>query len=214
MRQGLTLNWKSVAKLKLGVNMKTYCFLLMLFLFSVSYSTAQTKSDALLVMQVNKNYNTSNGYLKNFMNDPSSKKIINEKRDPGHAMLISALWPGLGQFYNGPTETTKGTIMAAGQGGLLLLAIIGALNPTEETVGSGYYKVSAATGINPLVWVGIIGMLGNSIYSMIDAGNRAKELNAEEGLSFQINMFNNLPHLVGKSISNDFGANISFKINF
>ncbi|MHB8338322.1 MAG: hypothetical protein ACYDEE_12995 [Ignavibacteriaceae bacterium] len=199
--------------------MKTYCFLLMLFLFSVSYSTAQTKSDALLVMQVNKNYNTSNGYLKNFMNDQSSKKIISEKREPGHAMLISALWPGLGQFYNGPTETTKGTIMAVGQGGLLLLAIIGALNPSEGSVGGGSYSGGTLSydvktpSINPLVWVGIIGMLGNSIYSMIDAGNRAKELNAEEGLSFQINMFNNMPHLVGKSISNDFGANISFKIN-
>lgn len=193
--------------------MKIFYFLLMLVILSVSYSTAQTKKDALWVMQMNTEHLTTNNYIMNSIIDQVNKGTSDERRDPGHAMLISALWPGLGQFYNGSTETTKGTIMAAGQGGLLLLTIIGALNPTEETVSNGYYSVNAATGINPLVWVGIIGMLGNSIWSIIDAGNRAKELNAEEGLSIQINMINNIPHLIGRNIYNEFGANISLKIN-
>ena len=69
----------------------------------------------------------------------SSKQSTDGVRDPGHAMLISALWPGLGQFYNGPTESTKGTIMAVAQGGFLLMTIIGAANPTEQSVGNSYY---------------------------------------------------------------------------
>jgi TM2 domain-containing membrane protein YozV len=36
-----------------------------------------------------------------------------EKKDPAQAVLLSVLWPGIGQFYVG--DPIKGTIMALGQ---------------------------------------------------------------------------------------------------
>jgi hypothetical protein len=209
----LNFNLKIVAKLKLGVIMKTYYLLFAVFIALSGFASAQFQNESLSISQadISKAYGDNVISLDNQFN----KTLLIEKLDPGHAMLMSAVWPGLGQFYNGPTETTKGTIMAIGQGGLFILMIVGALNPSEPTVSNTYssINVNVASAINPLLWVGLIGMLGNSIYSIIDAGNRAKELNAEEGFSFQINMFNNLPHLIGTNISNKFSANLSFKIN-
>ena len=198
--------------------MKTLSFLSVLVLLSVSFSTAQIKNDVLLVDHPNKDYSYSNCYLSNFVNYNYYEKTGQEKRDPSHAMWLSLEWPGLGQFYNGPTETTKGTIMAVGQGAFLLVAIIGAATPNEGSVGGTHnYGTTISVdvqqpSINPLLYVGLIGMVGNYIWSMIDANNRAQELNAENGFSLQLKLNNDLPQLVGNNTSNAFGMNLLFKI--
>ena len=195
--------------------MKIYYLLFAVFITLSGFASAQFRNENLSQAMSTADISKVSGENMSLFATQFNKTLLIEKRDPGHAMLMSAVWPGLGQFYNGPTETTKGTIMAVGQGGFFILMIVGALNPSEPAVSNTYssINVNVASAINPLLWVGLIGMLGNSIYSIIDAGNRAKELNAEEGFSFQINMFNNLPHLIGTNISNKFSANLSFKIN-
>ena len=93
---------------------------------------------------------------------------------PVVALLLSGIWPGLGQAYNGPTEKKKGAIMAVTQGGLWVMTIAGAAKSTTQ---------GGRAHINPLVWVGFIGILGNNLYSMYDAGTRASAINAANGFS-------------------------------
>ncbi len=173
--------------------MKTYFVLFAVFIALSGFASAQFRNENL--SQTISTADISKVSRENMSSFAAQfdKTLLIENRDPGHAMLMSAIWPGLGQFYNGPTETTKGTIMAVGQGGFFILMIVGALNPSEPTVSNTYssINVNVASAINPLLWVGLAGMIGNYIYSIIDAGNRAKELNAQEGISIQIHSFPN-----------------------
>ena len=173
--------------------MKTYYVLFAVFIALSGFASAQFRNENLSQAISTADISKVSGENMSSFAAQFDKTLLIEKRDPGHAMLMSAIWPGLGQFYNGPTETTKGTIMAVGQGGFFILMIVGALNPSEPTVSNTYssINVNVASAINPLLWVGLAGMIGNYIYSIIDAGNRAKELNAQEGISIQIHSFPN-----------------------
>ena len=179
--------------------MKTYFVLFAVFIALSGFASAQFRNENLSQAISTADISKVSGENMSLFAAQFNKTLLLEKRDPGHAMLMSAIWPGLGQFYNGPTETTKGTIMAVGQGGFFILMIVGALNPSEPTVSNTYssINVNVASAINPLLWVGLAGMIGNYIYSIIDAGNRAKELNAQEGISIQIHSLPNAPRLYG-----------------
>ena len=179
--------------------MKTYFVLFAVFIALSGFASAQFRNENLSQAISTADISKVSGENMSLFAAQFNKTLLLEKRDPGHAMLMSAIWPGLGQFYNGPTETTKGTIMAVGQGGFFILMIVGALNPSEPTVSNTYssINVNVASAINPLLWVGLVGMIGNYIYSIIDAGNRAKELNAEEGISIDLNTFQRTPLVYG-----------------
>jgi TM2 domain-containing membrane protein YozV len=191
---------------------KYFLFFVMLIAFP-GITLAQFQNEMLFSSQADNSSKVTS--LDNQFNNT----LLGQKRDPGHAMLMSAVWPGLGQFYNGPTETTKGTIMAIGQGGFLLVTLIGALNPSEGSVGNGGYSNGTFNydvkqpSINPLVWIGLVGMVGNCIYSMIDANNRAKELNADEGISIQIKPLPNMLRAYSLNAADNLIFCISMKIS-
>lgn len=94
------------------------------------------------------------------------------KREPVVALILSLLYPGIGQFYNGPTETKKGLIMAGAAAGSFVLMVAGASSTDSD--GS---SVAA---------LGALGYTGVAVYSMYDAATRAGQLNREHGLAFNI----------------------------
>jgi len=78
-------------------------------------------------------------------------------------MLLSALWPGLGQFYVG--QPVKGALMAIGQVGLLIPLIDVIKSAKTEKYGDVQgYRTEIILAL----------MIGNLIYSVIDAGITAK----------------------------------------
>lgn len=93
-------------------------------------------------------------------------------KSPGTAALFSVLIWGGGQFYN--EETTKGVIMLALGVGFFALALDGVdeygCDPTEY----------CAPWALP---VGITGMLGVSVWSIVDASAGAKRWNRAHGLA-------------------------------
>ena len=194
--------------------MKTYYVLFAMFIALSGCASAQFQNEVFSHTVSPADISKVSGENMSLFAAQFNNTLLIEKRDPGHAMLMSAIWPGLGQFYNGPTETTKGTIMAVGQGGFFILMIVGALNPSEPTVSNTYssINVNVASAINPLLWVGLVGMIGNYIYSVIDAGNRAKELNAEEGISIQIHSLPNTPRLYGLVPGDNINLYMSLRI--
>lgn len=78
---------------------------------------------------------------------------INMRKDPGMALVMSMVVPGLGQMYNG--EMIKGFI-------ILFFSVV--------------FMVGAFAIILPIIICILIWLFG-----MFDAYNRAKEINAEEG---------------------------------
>lgn len=104
------------------------------------------------------------------------------KREPVISFVLSLVWPGLGQLYNGPTEKTKGIVMIAVAGGTLAMMMAGAADDCE--IGPNF--TVDCGGNDALVAIGALGYLGNYIYSIIDAPVRAGKINRERGLTLDV----------------------------
>lgn len=151
--------------------------------------------------------NFANSAISNFRStdvissayNQSEMQDTEKRKDPKQAMLLSALWPGIGQFYVG--EPVKGTLMAVGQIGFLI-PFLDALS-AAETEKYGDTQSFRAQLI-------LAFMVGNIIYSVIDAGKTAKALN--EGLSFQLEKSDFSPNSLGKNMSNGLCAKILLKV--
>lgn len=136
-----------------------------------------------------------------FSHNISIAQVNKERKDPAQAFLLSVLWPGIGQFY--VRDPIKGTIMAVGQT-VFLVAYIDAISASKTEK----YGDTQATRAGLLLCF----MIGNVIYSAVDAGNTARALNDGEGLSLQLDKSNYLPNSIGKNISNDICAKILFRV--
>lgn len=104
------------------------------------------------------------------------------KREPVVAFVLSLVWPGLGQLYNGPTERTKGWVMVAVAGGTLAMMMAGAAGECEF---DNNFNLDCG-GNDTLIAIGAIGYLGNYIYSVIDAPVRAGRINREKGFVLDV----------------------------
>ena len=140
--------------------MKTVCSLFFLFVFFHSYADAQTNRSVFLLKG-----NISNLY--NDLNISANKQLAmlptTDTKDPITAMLLSAAWPGIGQFYVG--EPVKGTLMAVGQLALLF-PLLDALKAakTEKYGDTNEYRAEIILAL----------MIGNLVYSVVDAGKAAQ----------------------------------------
>lgn len=178
--------------------MKTVYSLFFLFVFLHSYVNAQTNRSGFLL----------NDYINNVHNDlniSANNQLAplptTNKKDPTTAMLLSAAWPGIGQFYVG--EPIKGTVMVVGQIALLV-PLLDALSAakTEKYGDTNAYRAEIMLAL----------MIGNLVYSIIDAGKTARALNSGEGISFQLDKTNYLPNSFGENISTDLCAKILLKV--
>jgi hypothetical protein len=103
------------------------------------------------------------------------------KKEPAVGLLLSLVWPGLGQFYNGPTERTKAWVMTgAGVGTVVMMA---AGMGSEITCINSSCEDNSNAG---LFWLGFLGHIGTKVYSMYDAATSAGRLNREHGLTFNV----------------------------
>ena len=105
------------------------------------------------------------------------------KREPAVALVLSWLVPGLGQLYNGPTETKKGVAMMGAQAGFIALTWFGAYHNTCST--ADIYSFDGC-GVSPLTWIGLAGAAGNTINSMYDGYTKAGALNRRHGLALSV----------------------------
>ena len=103
------------------------------------------------------------------------------KREPVISFVLSLVFPGLGQLYNGPTEKTKGIVMLAVAGGTLGMMIAGGSGDCEFD-----NNFELECGNETLTAIGAIGFLTNAIYSVIDAPIRAGAINRERGLTLDV----------------------------
>lgn len=131
------------------------------------------------------------------------------EKDPAVSVLLSALIPGIGQYYNG--DITKGVIMnVLYAGGWALYFAAGYSEEWEEDeyywASYGYYYEEET----PWLYVGLGMVVGTWVWSMIDAGVTASDYNdrLREGKPGYGHMYEN--YLNEKIILGiDFGANIN-----
>ena len=109
---------------------------------------------------------------------PSAQQDVyyGSEKDPAVAALLSALIPGVGQYYNG--DVTKGVIMnALYLGGW---AVYFAAGYSEEWESDDYYWASYGYYYEeetPWLYVGLGMVVGTWVWSMIDAGISASDYN-------------------------------------
>jgi hypothetical protein len=103
------------------------------------------------------------------------------KREPVISFVLSLVWPGLGQLYNGPTEKTKGVVMIAVAGATLGMMIAGASGECEFRSN---FEIDC--GNDTLAAIGALGYLTNFVWSVVDAPIRAKAINRERGLALDV----------------------------
>jgi hypothetical protein len=103
------------------------------------------------------------------------------KRNPGAALLLSLLTPGLGQFANG--QLLKGGFCLA----IWLLSLL-ALNLTDagkdlfkQFLGfaTGRFVKGAGEPVSPLFWMLVVLAAGIWVYSIVDAAVSASKLNED-----------------------------------
>ncbi len=175
---------------------------LLLFLFLYSFSSAQT----------NKNISTLENKVKDYqkkVNNQSKPPDVNqfsmppieEKKSVIAAMLLSAIWPGGGQFYNG--DYIKGSLMSLGQVACLV-PLISALDAakTEKYGDTNAFRAEIILAL----------MVGNLIYSVIDAGTTARTLSSGVGLTIQLEKSNYLFNSLGENISKNLCTKILIKV--
>ena len=110
---------------------------------------------------------------------PPSPAFI--RREPVVALVLSLVFPGIGQLYNGPTEAHKGFIMMAAGAGAIAVAVIGASRTCSVSD-----ILNNSCGTSPLLYVGYLAYLGDTVYSAYDGYSRAGELNKEHGFAFNV----------------------------
>jgi TM2 domain-containing membrane protein YozV len=103
------------------------------------------------------------------------------KREPVISFVLSLVFPGLGQLYNGPTERNKGIIMLAVAGGTLAMMVAGSSGDCEL---NDDFEIDC--GNDTLSTIGAVGYLANFVYSVIDAPIRAGQINRERGLVLDV----------------------------
>lgn len=108
---------------------------------------------------------------------------LESEKNPAVAFVLSFLVPGGGQFYNG--ENKKGGIMLGGVLGGVVLMFAGASEVVED-IDTGEEE----TGGAGKVVLGILGVAGCSLWSMIEAPIAANKINkkirsAKAGKSFR-----------------------------
>ena len=158
----------------------------------------------------NQNQNQyQNQYQNGYNNQPN---IYNPKyKNPGTALLWSLLIPGGGQFYNG--EAGKGILMLGMSVGFDVLSAI----------GSSMYVYDYSSGGILLELVGLAGVIGTSIWSMVDASNSAKKLNFQNGLGLNFKLDKNTDlalqpdfkydYYGGNKLNPIFGAKLSLSLH-
>ncbi|MHB8871977.1 MAG: hypothetical protein ACYC5G_06000, partial [Candidatus Doudnabacteria bacterium] len=81
--------------------MKTYYVLFAVFIALSGFASAQLRNENFSQAISTADISKVSGENMSLFAAQFNKTLLTEKRDPGHAMLMSAIWPGLGQFYNG-----------------------------------------------------------------------------------------------------------------
>lgn len=104
--------------------------------------------------------------------DEQYEDYSGSEKSPALAVLLSAVIPGLGQYYNG--DVVKGVIMdVLWIGGWTVYATAG----YEEVYEYGYYYSYYYEQETEWLYIGLGVALGTSIWSMIDAGISASNYN-------------------------------------
>lgn len=96
-------------------------------------------------------------------------------KEPSTALLLSLFIPGGGQIYN--KETTKGLLMMGGY--IVCVATMFKEETTRDDYSWGYIETTKTKTQTPQ----LIGVLGITIWSMIDAYQGANRFNNKYGLS-------------------------------
>jgi hypothetical protein len=104
------------------------------------------------------------------------------RREPVLALVLSLVFPGIGQLYNGPTEQHKGFIFMGIGAGALAITMIGA----SRTCSVSDILSSGGCSTSPLLYLGYLGYVGDEVYSAYDGYSRAGELNKEHGLALNV----------------------------
>ncbi|MEK9149118.1 MAG: hypothetical protein AAB267_03615 [Candidatus Desantisbacteria bacterium] len=100
-------------------------------------------------------------------------KYLEEKKSPNTALLWSLLITGAGQIYN--KETPKGLLMLGGK--ILCIATMFKDETTTSQSGGGGVTITMTTTEKKIQTPQLIGALGISIWSMIDAYKGADRYN-------------------------------------
>lgn len=113
---------------------------------------------------------------------------LESEKNPAVAFVLSFLLPGGGQFYNG--EHKKGYIMLGGALGGVVLMFVGFAEFVE-----GFGSTAEETGGGGKAGLGMLGVVGCSLWSMIDAPIAANKINkkirsAKAGKSFRFRQTN------------------------
>ncbi|GBU07523.1 hypothetical protein AwDysgo_08540 [Bacteroidales bacterium] len=141
------------------------------------------------------------------------------KKEPGMAFLLSLLLPGGGQYYNG--QYAKGALMTGVHLGSFVGMIACLPRTTYYSYGNGHYEDSGSA--EGFVLFGLI-LLGNSLWSMIDAPISANSINfKKQSLTWNMGnksklsikpdlSFNNFDVGGNKIFSPSYGAKLSLSL--
>ena len=104
-----------------------------------------------------------------------------KRKEPWAAFLLSCVYPGIGQYYNG--QVGKGIVMTAlGTAGYGIM-IAGVIKMGESEINSLSYDEGGAT-----MTIGLLVLTSSIIWSMIDAPLSASKINRRnQALSWNIN---------------------------
>ena len=117
------------------------------------------------------------------------------RKSPGLAGLLSFIWPGAGQIYN--EEGEKAATMI----GLQLLGLVLLIAAVEDNDSFGDRDSDDVLGV-----FGLVTILGNGVYSIVDAVNSAQRMNWQRDQEYlrQVSI-----NPIDKG--NQFGAKLAFR---
>lgn len=144
-----------------------------------------------------------------------------EEKSPATAFVLSALLPGLGQYYNG--DVTKGVIQnVLYVGGWVIFFTAGYESYQESWYNSyyGYYNYNYYDRETTWLWVGLGLSTATAIWSMIDALVTANNINDEvrkrkQGFGHMIEFNIDDNKVLGLDFSKSkIGVNANLKLHF